>query len=566
MKNDSETKTRAGFSATQKQLKALLTLPALSLAIPALLSALSSPCQPAFGQASGQPAPAPRLSASSPPDVAAEDQKYDFDKVQIAAPKLEALISITKSIDPYKLDASGTKVVSLGEVLRTAVSHNLDIKISDQDLKAMKWNLFSSYADFLPTASLAYRYQYLQGKLNIPFFSSSGGSGKINSPFIIANAGFTYYAYRGGKILNTALQNRNYVHASSYREKATLSDTLFEATKRYLNLILSEAILEIRIRAVETSVAQLQLNENLLAGGKATKLDVLQARTQLSSDRQELIDQQIERRVAAISLADLLNIDQGVDLTPANRTLEKRALVKEETQASALLRTAIETRPELKQFKELWLAAKKQAKIDSANLQPSMQFFGQVYGIGETLGNSSRVANSSLSPITLSQVSPGTPGSIPVQRRVSRQIAPLYTLGYGLNWNFAGMGGSDFGKIESAQAKSRQAMLELNKKLNTVTAEVRESYLRSLSSARKLDETKAKVESAVEELRLAQIRFQHGVGKNIDVLKAQEDFTSALIENARAIVAFNISQAQLLRDTGIISVDNLLAAAPLSLN
>lgn len=75
----------------------------------------------------------------------------------------------------------------------------------------------------------------------------------------------------------------------------------------------------------------------------------------------------------------------------------------------------------------------------------------------------------------------------------------------------------------------------------------------------------AKVNSSAEELRLSQMRFQYGVGKNIDVLKAQEDFTSALIENARAMVSFNISQAQLLRDTGIISSDNLLTKAPLKL-
>ncbi len=494
-----------------------------------------------------------------------QNDSQRFGAIDVQAPKLQALISITKALDPYGLDSTSSRTISFEEVLKIAVTQNLDIKIRKEDVSEKSWSLLSSYGGFLPNVNLGYRYQYLKGKLNLPFLGggSSGGGARINTPFIITNAGFTYYAFQGGKVLFTALQNRNYLHASRFQQKATLSDTLVESTRRYLNLLLAEALLQIRIKAVDTSVAQLNLNQTLLQGGKATRLDLLQAETQLSSDRQRLIDQQIARRSAAIDLADLLNLDQGVDLIPNNRTVEVRRLVSESSHPSALLKTAIEYRPELKQFRELWLASQKQSRINTAKLLPTFQFFGTAYGLGETLSNSKETVTSALSPITLAPATTGTPGSIPVQRQVSRQISPLLTLGYGLNWNFNGMGVTDFGNIEAARAQSRQSMLELNKKLNSVTNEVRQSYLKTLSAFRKLDETSAKVNSSAEELRLAQMRFQYGVGKNIDVLKAQEDVTSALIENAQAMIAYNISQAQLLRDTGRISVDNLLVKAPL---
>lgn len=527
--------------------------------IACLLAALSFVCgRAAFAQETGLE----RIQPEQAPGQSEPKGKYEFDKMELEAPKLKALISIKKNLDPYGLDASGRRTISFPEVLRIAVTQNLDIKIRQEEVRTKGWDLFSSYGQFLPNVALGYRYQYIKGKLNIPFFSSGAGSGKIDSPFIITNAGFTYYGYRGGKILFTALQNKNYLRASKFQKAATLSDTLFEATNRYQKLLLSEALLAIRIRAVETSEAQLTLQQTLLQGGKATKLELLQAQTQLSSDKQKLIDQQIERRSAAIDLADLLNLDQGVDLAPDNRLVEIRRLILESATPASLLKAALDNRPELKQFKELWLASKKSAVINAADLQPSFQFFGQVYGLGETLSNSSKTVSSALSPITLQPTSPGTPGSVPIQQRVSRQIAPLYTLGYGINWNFTGMGTVDYGNIQSARAQSRQAMLELNKKLNTVTNEVRQSYLKTLSTYRKLEETMAKVESSAEELRLAQLRYQYGVGKNIDVLKAQEDFTSALVENAQAMINFNISQAQLLRDTGIISVDRLLAKSP----
>lgn len=488
-----------------------------------------------------------------------------FGSIDVMQPKLQALISITRSLDPYRLDASGSRIISFQEVLKIAVTQNLDIKIRAEDVSSKSWSLLSSYGGFLPNINLGYRYQYLKGKLNIPFLGggANGGGARINSPFIITNAGFTYNAFQGGRILFTALQSRNYLHASKFQQKATLSDTLVEATRRYLNLLLSEAVLQIRIRAVDTSIAQLSLNQTLLQGGKATRLDVLQAETQLSSDRQRLIDQQIARRSAAIDLADLLNLDQGIDLVPDNRIVEVRRLISESSAPGTLVKTAIESRPELKQFRELWLASQKQARINASKLQPNFQFFGNAYGIGETLSNSKETVTSALSPITLAPTTAGTPGSIITQRQVSRQISPLLTLGYAINWNFNGLGITDFANTESARAQSRQSMLELNKKLNAVTNEVRQSYLKTLSAYRKLDETSAKVASSQEEFRLAQMRFQYGVGKNIDVLKAQEDQTSALIENAQAMISYNISQAQLLRDTGRISIDNLLVKAPI---
>ncbi len=59
-----------------------------------------------------------------------------------------------------------------------------------------------------------------------------------------------------------------------------------------------------------------------------------------------------------------------------------------------------------------------------------------------------------------------------------------------------------------------------------------------------------------------QLRFQYGLGKNIDVLKAQQDYTSALIAKAQALKNFDVAQAQLLHDIGIISITTLTARTP----
>ncbi len=67
----------------------------------------------------------------------------------------------------------------------------------------------------------------------------------------------------------------------------------------------------------------------------------------------------------------------------------------------------------------------------------------------------------------------------------------------------------------------------------------------------------AEIAAAQEELRLARIRLDTGLGINIDVLNAQRDLTQANLNKAQAIAEFNMSQAQLLHDIGLISPLNL---------
>lgn len=476
----------------------------------------------------------------------------DPQRIQIVRPPLSALISIDKKVDSSLLDAASTVPMSLDDVVQSAVRNNLDIGISSFSERARKANLVSSMGKFLPDIALSYQWNYLKGKANVPFGQALEPL-SFNNPFILTSAGFKYYGYRGGSVLFGALQNRNNYRAARHSKHATVSDTLQTAAKRYYDLLLQEALLQIRVKAVETSVGQLSLNKDLKQGGLATNLEVLQAETQLSQDRQNLIDQQIARREAAILLAEFLNVNQGLDIVPNDLLLQKIRIVSEQANAARLLQLAIDNRPELKQYEELRLAAKKQIVVNAAKLQPNFAFSGNVLGIGETLSKQYELA-----PITLAGAAGGAGG---VGLR-NRQITALYTLGVNVNWNFEGLGAVDLANTYAAKMTARQAGLQQQQVLNKVTSEVRRSYLQSLKTDRKIEEAVAQVRSANEELRLAQLRFQNGVGRNIDVLKAQQDYTSSLIEKARAIVNFNNAQIDLLHDTGLISSATVLSRTP----
>ncbi|MGI0086036.1 MAG: TolC family protein, partial [Nitrososphaerales archaeon] len=374
-------------------------------------------------------------------------------------------IMIDRNLNPFQLDATSSRKVSLDDVIEIALRSNLNIQISNQDVQINKWKLLNAYSQFLPSPRLGYNYFYAKGHVSIPFLTGGAGSGplKIDSPFILARAGINYNAFQGGKVLFTALQSRNNLRSTRWRFKGTTNDVLLECARRYYDLILNEVLLQIRIRAVTTSEEQLRLNEDLERDGKATHLDILQARTQLADDKQNLIEQQIARRNAAVSLAEYLNFDQSTDLEPQATTVEIVRLIDECVTPGKLLNAAMSTRPELKSYREQVLAARKGIIVAAAPLYPTVQLSATEFGIGETLSDSKRLV---ASPV------PGAPPTLQ-----SRQIAGLGVLNMNINWTLQGFGSSDYTNIQAARALARQTMLQSNQQANSIVSQVRQSYL-----------------------------------------------------------------------------------------
>jgi outer membrane protein TolC len=190
---------------------------------------------------------------------------------------------------------------------------------------------------------------------------------------------------------------------------------------------------------------------------------------------------------------------------------------------------AIDNRPELKQYEELRLAAKRAIVVAGAKLQPTFSLGGNIFGLGPP-----------------------------------RQLEALRALNINVNWQLGGMGTVDAANVEASRWQARVAQLQANKELVTVLGQVRSSMIQSLDSEHNIEEASNEVTSSTEQLRLAQLRFQSGLGTNLDIVTAQRDRTQALIDKAQAMINFNIAQVQLLHDIGLTTVDTVTSGRLLS--
>lgn len=502
----------------------------------------------------------------------------DPDQVHVKMPLLSAMIKLDDRLSPYQLDATGTgsRAVNLHDMINACLTGNLTIRISEQKSESDRWQYIGATGGFLPNLTNEFSYQGLNGQ----YVSPAGLALPIKNYYINMPSSFQWYLYKGGGPLHTFLQNKHNFKASRFALKGDTNDVLLETSKLYYQLVLNDALLQIRIKSVETADALYLINEDLFANGVNTMLEVLQAKTQLSRERQQLIKQQVERRQSAVNLARAVNLDEGVDLTLLDRRITKTRLVDKSLMVADLLRLAIDNRPELKKYTELRLAAKEAIQVAKAPLLPYLSMSGTVVGTGARIRslNSSSSSSSSSSNSSSQQLSLSTSGgaattsgvtsgsSLPLQSGGSSTPRPggrsLFIIGMDIQWTLGGMGVNNVGNVQSARANARKVQLEFNDELNKIYSQVRDTYLSSMSAENLILETTDAVKSSAEQLRVAKDRLENGVGTNLDVINAQRDYTSALIDKAKAIVEFNVAQVQLLHDIGRINASTLVASAP----
>jgi OMF family outer membrane factor len=559
-----------GAMATSKghRLKAqLLSLTlALGFAMPAHAA---DPMQGQASTAEVNGAPVPNRALDQLRTEAAETAGalfVDEDKVIVKPPVLKALITLNRSLSPYALDARGAQTIGLPDVLRDVIAKNLDIKISNTDVQTSKWMYYGALGRFLPDLSNGMTLQGLHGHYASPF----GLLSKIKTPYISFPTGMQWNFFQGGTVLFGALQNKHLYRAAQFEYSRTSNDMMLDATDLYYKLVLNDILLQIRIKAVETSQALLLRNQIQFENGANTKLDVLQARAQLSRDKQALISQQVARRSAAVKLARALNLDSSVDLSTADGFITKIRLVDDGLQIGDLLQVAIDNRPELKKYEQLRLASKDAVRVAFGALLPTVYMTAGAIGTGAKVapvsGNTGGSSAAGGGLLTGGGFSASSANGVGLNTNTKKfSMAEMFQIGMGVQWTLGGMGTTEGAAVVAARWQARKAQLEFSRQLAFVYQEVRDAYLEVLEADSLIKETTDAVNASREELDVATIRLEESVGTDLEVVNAQRDFTDALINKANALIKFNTAEARLLRAMGKISYTTLTASRPMAI-
>jgi hypothetical protein len=87
----------------------------------------------------------------------------DAENVLVKPPLLKSLISINEQANPYQLDATSSRQITLRSVLQQALLQNLPIKISQSQAMKEKWVYYGALSGFLPSLTNSINFQGIKG-------------------------------------------------------------------------------------------------------------------------------------------------------------------------------------------------------------------------------------------------------------------------------------------------------------------------------------------------------------------------------------------------------------------
>ncbi|HEY9682804.1 MAG TPA: TolC family protein [Oculatellaceae cyanobacterium] len=460
--------------------------------------------------------------------------------------KLGALIQVA-SMRPIQLDGDRDMPLSLKDCLDYAWENSLSIRISRESYLYQQAALAGQVAGFIPSFSLS----YVVTKSHV-VDPETYSTSNVFAPRVI------YPIFQGGSVVQGVLTQVYRTKGWKYSHQSNINSALLEVYKDYTNLCLAHALLRIRLKAIEVSRGELKLNEDKLKNGTGTRYAIVQSKSQLASDEQALLAQQIATRQASLTLGYNLHMPLSINLVPTEQELVEANIIADNMSVKEALAAALQSRPELREYEMFKYAAKRNIQLTAASLYPTLVFSTSANNSNTDVSSSS---SSSSSSSTSSTTSSSTSSSS------STAGAGIYGGTYNttqnamtLGWSLSNMGLSTAASIIGAKALARQALLQANQELELVREQVRTDYITFKSARQLIDSAAAAAAASEEALRLADLRLRAGNGTNVDVLQAESKYISDLYSQAQAIITSNQAQAQLLYDMGIIDRKRLLGA------
>ena len=306
-----------------------------------------------------------------------------------------------------------------------------------------------------------------------------------------------------------------------------LRDLRLEAQTAYFDLQRADEGVRIGQDSVKASLVSYRDSRARFNAGVNTKLEVLEAETQLARDRDTLTTNLRLQGEQRRNLARVLDLPQ--DVTPTAATPARPMGLWEPSLQESII-AAYNYREELDQLILDISINNSQANASLAAVQPVLSFVNST-SASRFDGQSGKT---SLSEIDMGDFTYGVQNSTALTA----------------SWRLfdGGRAGAEYRRSKQAAEQSQFDFANLR---DQIRFEVEQSFLGLRAAIQSIDTTAIEVLSSKESLRLSQLRVQAGVGVQREVVNNQRDLTQAELKYARAINDYNTNLALLQRRTGL---------------
>ena len=418
---------------------------------------------------------------------------------------------------------SSGEALSLRDSVEQALTANLGIKRSQEEINAAEAVRHSSITKFLPTLGSSYNYTHR----NEPRTSPSLLSGRdiVTSPEdqYTFTTTFTQPIFTGFGLINEYKLTELGLDRAEVSSKLTRQDVILDAKNAYFSVLKNQKLMEVAQQTVASIASQKEVSENFYKVGLSPLNDLLQSQVQLANAKQQLTTAQ-----------NNLEIDRTRFNTVLRRPVNTPVLLVEEVDYATFqeslddcLAQAQKNRLEV-QVADLDIGiAEKQVRLTEKDYFPTVNLTGAYARTGDDWK---------------------AHGGEGISDSAGWNVQATAT------WEFWQWGRTGYGRKEKlarlAQSKYRKTEIT-----DTISLEVKSAYLRTQEAEQNIITIEKAVEQAKENLRITEEQYKEQVATQTDVLVAQTLLTQTMTNYYNALYDFKIAKAVLMRAIGRESIE-----------
>lgn len=427
-----------------------------------------------------------------------------------------------QEIDPVivigRVPTNGTVDLNLPKTVQMALDYNRDIKNSQYALKKAEYAINQAQAGKKPTVDYNFGAQRSRATDAATYSRAASLMGSANS---ISNAfsngiSVNIPLYTGGLVegqIDVAKLGKTNAQEEILRVEQA---TKYSAIEGYYGLLAYQELQGVYHEAVDNLQGHLDNVQAQYNVGTKAKVDVLSSDVSLANAKTTAITADNNVAIAESNLNNILGLPLETKLNLADHQLPFDTY---NISLQEAMDYAMKYRPEVLQVAIAVQEAERSIDIADAGNKPTVAITGGNDWADNTF-----------------------PG-IDANKRSWKVAA-------GVTYNFYD-GGATKAKVNQAKQDLLVARETEQKTRESVQLQVKQAYLNIRSAAQKVEETQTVVDQARENYRIQNIRYQAGVGINLDVLDAQLSLNQAQVNHIQALYDYNVGIAKLEQVMGV---------------
>lgn len=427
-----------------------------------------------------------------------------------------------QEVDPVivigRVPTNGTVDLNLPKTVQMALDYNRDIKNSQYALKKAEYAINQAQAGKKPTVDYNFGAQRSRATDAATYSRAASLMGGANSVSNAFSNGISVNIplYTGGLVegqIDVAKLGKTNAQEEILRVEQA---TKYSAIEGYYGLLAYQELQGVYHEAVDNLQGHLDNVQAQYNVGTKAKVDVLSSDVSLANAKTTAITADNNVAVAESNLNNILGLLLETKLNLADHQLPFDTYNISLQEATDY---AMKYRPEVLQAAIAVQEAERNIDIADAGNKPTVAITGGNDWADNTF-----------------------PG-IDANKRSWKVAA-------GVTYNFYD-GGATKAKVNQAKQDLLVARETEQKTREAVQLEVKQAYLNIRSAAQKVEETQTVVDQARENYRIQNIRYQAGVGINLDVLDAQLSLNEAQVNHIQALYDYNVGIAKLEQVMGV---------------